>query len=166
LAQELCSRPEFYEIYLVELLSLFTDKGVVIQNIGIENPQLKVCSSYAEARSAELSAQTDDMIEQLASLLLPIDALLKHEDFNPGVNTATLFRQMWFLCVLFGFTTTESTPGSAMDWQGPALSRISNKTPPLVTESKSLASDLEYSPVIKQEYVNNVSRDLMYLVII
>lgn len=44
LAQELHKRPEFYEIYLVELLTLFADKGVGIQNLKIANYHTKVCT--------------------------------------------------------------------------------------------------------------------------
>ena len=42
LAQELHQRPEYYETYLVELLTLFTDKGVAIQNLKIKNHHVKV----------------------------------------------------------------------------------------------------------------------------
>jgi phosphatidylinositol 4-kinase len=42
LAQDLNQRPELYEVYLTELLSLFLDKGVAIQNLRIANPRLKV----------------------------------------------------------------------------------------------------------------------------
>jgi phosphatidylinositol 4-kinase len=42
LAQELHHRPELYEIYLVELLALFSDKGVAIQNVAISNHHMKV----------------------------------------------------------------------------------------------------------------------------
>jgi len=42
LAQELHRRPELYETYLVELLTLFADKGVAIQNLKIANHHVKV----------------------------------------------------------------------------------------------------------------------------
>lgn len=45
LAQELHRRPELYETYLIELLTLFADKGVAIQNLKISNPLVKVRSS-------------------------------------------------------------------------------------------------------------------------
>lgn len=47
LAQELKKRPEFYETYLVELLTLFADKGVGIQNLKIANHHVKVCKVFA-----------------------------------------------------------------------------------------------------------------------
>lgn len=42
LAQELHQRPEFYDIYLLELLTLFRDKGVAIQNISASVHQNRV----------------------------------------------------------------------------------------------------------------------------
>ncbi|KDR73543.1 hypothetical protein GALMADRAFT_227988 [Galerina marginata CBS 339.88] len=146
LAQELRQRPELYETYLIELLTLFADKGVAIQNLKIANHHVK----------------TDDMIEQLASLLLPIDALVAHRDFNPRDDPSpeilTLFRNTWFLCILFGFTTEDKTEATAMDWLKPALARIAVKTPSMVVEEShdAVASDVEYNSVIRQEYANTV----------
>ncbi|KAJ7940268.1 hypothetical protein B0H13DRAFT_2299305 [Mycena leptocephala] len=145
LAQELDRRPELYEIYLVELLTLFADKGVAIQNLKISNHHVK----------------TDDMIEQLASLLLPIDALLAQEDFNPQLKAEptiiSLFRNMWFLCILFGFTSNDEED-SAMEWQKPALCRIAAKTPSTVLEEShdSVASNVEYNSVIRQDYAHTI----------
>lgn len=146
LAQELHRRPELYEAYLVELLTLFSDKGVAIQNLKIANHHVK----------------TDDMIEQLASLLLPIDALLHHEDFNPhqepSSEIVTLFRNMWFLCVLFHFTNANEGDTTAMDWLKPTMSRIAVKTPSMVMEEShdAIDSDVEYNSVIRQEYAHTV----------
>ncbi|RDB21005.1 Phosphatidylinositol 4-kinase stt4 [Hypsizygus marmoreus] len=146
LAQELHRRPELYEIYLVELLTLFADKAVVIQNSKIANHHIK----------------TEDMIEQLASLLLPIDALLAHQDFNPHLDSSSgvvsLFRNMWFLCVLFHFTIPNDKEETAMDWLKPALSNIAAKTPSMVLEEShdSVVNDVEYNSVIRQEYAHTV----------
>lgn len=106
--------------------------------------------------------KTDDMIEQLASLLLPIDALLAHEDFSPHLDSKStivaLFRNMWFLCILFHFTIDDKD-NSAREWQKPALARIAAKTPAMVVEESqdAVASDVEYSSVIRQEYAHTVS---------
>jgi phosphatidylinositol 4-kinase A len=108
------------------------------------------------------------MIEQLASLLLPIDALLSHADFdlhlNPSPEVVTLFRNMWFLCVLFHFTTDDKQE-TAMEWQQPALARIAAKTPPMIYEEAhdSLASELEYNSVIRQEYAHTVRHFIISL---
>ncbi|KAI0934808.1 hypothetical protein AcW1_006214 [Taiwanofungus camphoratus] len=147
LAQDLHRRPELYEVYLVELLTLFADKGVAIQNVAISDHHAKM----------------ENMIEQLGSLLLPIDALLNHDDFKPKStipsNVVTLFRNMWFLCVLFQFTVPSNQKSqTAMDWQQPALARIASKTPPIVLEEAhdTIVSDLEYNTVIRQEYIETV----------
>lgn len=103
------------------------------------------------------------MVEQLASLLLPIDALLSHDDFNPHKDSSpeivSLFRNTWFLCVLFGFTRADTSEATAMNWLRPALSRIATKTPSMVVEEShdAVASDVEYNSVIRQEYANTVS---------
>ena len=47
LAQDLHRRPELYETYLVELLTLFADKGVAIQNLKIANHQNTVRQFYS-----------------------------------------------------------------------------------------------------------------------
>lgn len=105
------------------------------------------------------------MIEQLASLLLPIDALLAHTDFKPREESSpeivTLFRSLWFLCILFGFTTANADEASAMDWLKPALARIAVNTPPMVVEEShdAVASDVEYNSVIRQEYATTVRDD-------
>lgn len=106
--------------------------------------------------------QIDDMVEQLASLLLPIDALLGQQNFNPREDSSqevmTLFRNTWFLCILFGFTTENKAEATAMDWLQPALARIAIKTPSMVVEEShdAVASDVEYNSVIRQEYSNTV----------
>lgn len=102
------------------------------------------------------------MIEQLASLLLPIDALLAHKDFNPHIDTpegvVSLFRNMWFLCILFHFTTDDDKDANAMGWKRPAMARIAAKTPAMIVEESqdAVASDVEYNSVIRQEYAHTV----------
>ena len=106
--------------------------------------------------------QLEEMSEQLASLLLPIDALLGHHDFDLGqdisYNIVTLFRNMWFLCVLFGFTVPTGNSHNAMDWRQPALARIAVHTPSMVLEEAhdTIVSDLDYNTVIRQEYAETV----------
>jgi phosphatidylinositol 4-kinase len=147
LAHELDQRPEFYLIYLQELLSLFEDRGIAIQNASVQNRHMKA----------------EDLSEQLVSLLLPIDALLSHADFNPRSGSSSelvaLFRKMWFLCTLFQFTAADEKGGSATEWRRPALSRIAAKTPALVLEEAHdlLVSDIEFNSSIRQEYARNVS---------
>ena len=102
------------------------------------------------------------MTEQLASLLLPIEALLTHGDYNPVKNASpeitALFRNFWFLCVLFSFTNVDTADAIAMDWLKPALGKVAIKTPPMVLEDASdvVASDVEYNSILRQEYANTV----------
>ncbi|KAG2132611.1 hypothetical protein BD769DRAFT_1666055 [Suillus cothurnatus] len=143
LARELDQRPDLYDVYLVELLTLFGDKGVAIQNVATSDRHVKA----------------EEMIEQLASLLLPIEALLTHPDYSPHLTASQeltgLFRNMWFLCVLFHFTSGEEK--GAMTWLMPALAKIATKTPTLVLENAhDAASEIEYSTVIRHEYAHSV----------
>ena len=103
----------------------------------------------------------EDVTEQLASLLLPIDALLAHTEFelssNSSATLVNLFRNMWLLCILFHFTTDDKDQ-VAMSWRKPALIRIAMKTPIIVLEEAhdTIVSDLEYNPVLRREYVETV----------
>lgn len=103
------------------------------------------------------------MIEQLGALLLPIDALLSQKDFDPrseaSTEIVTLFRNLWFLCVLFRFTSPEERGAPSADWQAGALSRIAVKTPQIVPEDVPdfVTSNLEYNTIIRQEYAQMVS---------
>lgn len=152
-------------MYLEELLTLFSDKGVAIQNTAAagHNGKVGCCPPSVDTVINDGIRQTEEMIEQLASLLLPIEALLDHADFSPHLHATSeltnLFRNLWFLCVLFHFTTSgeEEREKSAMTWLFPALARIAIKTPCLVLESVSDAvSDLEYRTVVRHEYANSV----------
>jgi phosphatidylinositol 4-kinase len=59
LAQELHRRPELYETYLVELLTLFADKGVAIQNLKIANHHVKVYLDHTLLAYHALTAPAD-----------------------------------------------------------------------------------------------------------
>lgn len=151
------------EIFLVELLQLFAEKGI----------QLQTVASSGKSSAEELAELNTD----LATLLPAIAAVLEHKDIHPEVQPTTeivsLFRNMWFLSVLFGFASPSnirshvtadgnavSRPSSAAEAQaeivGKSLSSISLKTPTLVPESAHnyLESDLEYNSVLKREFSN------------
>jgi phosphatidylinositol 4-kinase len=57
LAQELNQQPEFYETYLIELLSLFADKGVAIQNLKTSNHHVKVDIYSASLTETDFSGR-------------------------------------------------------------------------------------------------------------
>jgi len=101
------------------------------------------------------------MIKQLASLLLPIEALLSHEDFDPQSKASSelvdLFRNMWFLCSLFHFAMFEEKDQIAMNWVRQVLGKIASKTPAIVVgETMYLVAELEYNTVIRREYAQMV----------
>ncbi|KAG8878350.1 phosphatidylinositol-4- kinase [Tulasnella sp. 331] len=147
LAQELGKRPELYETYLAELLNLFSDKGVAIQT---------------RATASREQNPAPELLDELGALVLPIDALISQPGFkvpsNCSAELVTLFRNFWFICVLFRFTTDDHP--AMNDWQRAALTRIASKTPPIVQESAAdyVTSDLEYNPVLRQDYMHMVMR--------
>jgi len=101
------------------------------------------------------------MIEQLASLLLPIEALLNHQDFdlhsNPSSELVSLFRSMWFLSSLFHFAMFEEKDQIAMNWVRQVLGKIASKTPAIVVEeAMDLVGELEYNTVLRREYAHTV----------
>ncbi|PWY97959.1 hypothetical protein BCV70DRAFT_202448 [Testicularia cyperi] len=146
------------EIYLVELLQLFAEKGIQLQSV----------AASGRSSAEELAELNTD----LATLLPAISAVLEHRDINPQLEPTTemvsLFRNMWFLSVLFGFASpnnirqnvnaSAAAPASAAAAQAEivakSLSLISLKTPILVPETAHnyLESDLEYNSVLKREF--------------
>ncbi|KZT60454.1 hypothetical protein CALCODRAFT_119134 [Calocera cornea HHB12733] len=141
LAQELHKRPDYYEAYLLELLTLFADKGVAIQTT---------------AASGKEHTASQDVISELAALVLPIDALLSQADILKKIDEATdltrYFRNFWYICVLFRFT--DSSP-KINEWQRAALLRIAKQTPNLVAEGAAdfVSGELEYDVVLRKDYV-------------
>ena len=106
------------------------------------------------------------MVEQLGALLLPIDALLSQDGFEPHTKaspeTITLFRNLWFICVLFHLTNPRDRGQSSADWQVAALTRIAVKTPPIVQEEipDYATNMLEYNSIIRQEYAQTVRKSM------
>ena len=101
------------------------------------------------------------MTEQLASLLLPIEALLSHDDFDLQLNASSelvgLFRSMWLLCSLFHFAMFEEKDQIAMNWVRQVLGKIASKTPAIVVEEgMDLVGELEYNTLIRREYAHSV----------
>ncbi|KAI8067784.1 hypothetical protein BC940DRAFT_340507 [Gongronella butleri] len=135
LAVRLSSRPELYQTYLISLLTLFVENGTAIQR-----------HMAQERKSNDLP-----LISKLGMLRPALQALLSHRDFNPHVNSTdelvSLFRNMWFLSVVFGFVTESMW---IREWQA-SLTVIAKKTPILVidTATNYLESDLEYNSVLR-----------------
>lgn len=102
-------------------------------------------------------------MEELCSLLLPLDALLSHNDFQPHVRPSpvltTRYRNLWFLCVLFGLTNPDKRPSCMTEWHVQSLLRIAEKTPPIVLEDAHdlITAELEFNPILRQDYLQGVS---------
>ncbi|KAJ1309818.1 hypothetical protein OPQ81_006583 [Rhizoctonia solani] len=143
LAHELKSRPELYETYLVELLTMFVDKGTAIQ------------TQAGKDKNGTVPPQT---LAELVALTLPIDALVAHADFHPDRQASSevtaLFRNMWFICGLFRLSSDDKAD-MINEWQYAALTRIAAKTPPVVLEEAQeyLTNAIEYNPIFRNDYL-------------
>lgn len=141
LAKRSSERPEFYQLYLSSLLNLFIENGNSIQRLMTKN---KKEHEYPLA-------------SKLGMLLPIISTLLEHDNFNPHLlpseETVSLFRNVWFHCVLFGFVTESMW---IREWH-PSMLIISKKTPVLVIESATnyLESDLEHNSVLRASSVSD-----------
>lgn len=140
LARGLDGRPEACNLFLQEILSLIIDKGAQIQ-------------------LASKVAQPSDMTQQLAALLLPLDAVLQHQECQPALkpspNLVILFRNAWFTLTVLGLTHANSPYISDATRQ--ALNNVALKTPALVLElEKDYASGLEYNSVFRRDFASQV----------
>lgn len=151
------------QLYLVELLQLFNERG----------KQLQTATSQHATRD-----ELGELRLEMARLLPTIAELLSHDDLNPHLeptlDMVALFRNMWFLAVLFNlanphvarraslsatlaFTplvlTVQSVVRPSTDMHR-ILALVALKTPTLVPESARnyLDSDLEYNSVLKREF--------------
>ncbi|KAJ9109086.1 hypothetical protein QFC21_000414 [Naganishia friedmannii] len=153
LARGLGARPKACSAFLTEMFSLFIDKGASVQ------------SAWSQAQSSKthekvpVNAATQTLSE-LAALLLPIDAVLANPactpSLDPSPDVVGAFRDMWFLCVVYGFTRDNS---SYVNESGrAALRRIASKTPALILEKDKdyVNSGLEYNPVFRRDYTHTV----------
>ncbi|KAG8826070.1 phosphatidylinositol-4- kinase [Serendipita sp. 401] len=163
LAQSMTLRAAFYDVYLMEILSLFSDKGIAIQTtMSLDDTKREFRGNTKGKLSEKYQSRLNALLEELCSLLLPLDALLSHNDFQPHLQPPTSliarFRNFWLLCVLFGFTSRETRPICMTDWHSQALMRIAEKTPPIVQEDthEFITSELEYNPVLRQDYLQEV----------
>lgn len=92
--------------------------------------------------------RTDSLLE-----LIPIvDTFLSKANFDSRADLhpslVSLFRSMWYICLLSGFL---STPSRIADWQRAALVRIASHTPGLLrgTGNDFVETELEFSTILK-----------------
>ncbi|RKP23994.1 hypothetical protein SYNPS1DRAFT_30235, partial [Syncephalis pseudoplumigaleata] len=147
LARRINERPDLYEAFLKSLLTLFTEKGIMIQQMLQDSGKNQQMSSLA----AELG------------VLLPVlHALISHEDFDEKLlhkqEAAALMRNVWFHCVLFGFC---HEPAWLREW-GDALRGIAMKTPLLVPPSAAtyLDEEVALNSVLRRGFSDQIVQGL------
>ncbi|KAJ9109753.1 hypothetical protein QFC19_001983 [Naganishia cerealis] len=153
LARGLGPRPRASSAFLTEMFSLFIDKGVSVQAAWSQSQSSKI----HEKVPVNMATET---LSELAALLLPIDAVIANPACTPSLDPSPdlvgAFRDMWFLCVVYGFTRNSS---SYINESGrAALRRIASKTPALILEKDKdyVNSGLEYNPVFRRDYTHTV----------
>lgn len=162
LAKGLGNRLDCADGYLVELLTLFADKGTQTQMIAMAPAgyDARDREKYIHLKS-DSETRVADMKAWLAALLIPISALLSHSlyhpDRSPSAELVSLFRNLWFLCVVFGLSG-QAGRKRISEYETQALGIIAEKTPALVLENATdfVASDLEYNSVIRKDFATSV----------
>ncbi|KAI9489020.1 hypothetical protein BDB00DRAFT_771435 [Zychaea mexicana] len=145
LARGLCKRPDFYESYLRNILTLFIENGILIERMIVAEAK-KDHGKHKDASEGSLTS----LKGRLGCLLTVLHALLEHSDFNPHRNSceemAVLFRNAWLQCVYFGFTSDAMWEREWHEY----MMVIAKKSPALVIETATdhLESDLEYNTVL------------------
>ncbi len=159
LARGLRGRGRVCQLVLAEYLTLFADRGSRIQ--GLYPGAGSRDREKDQEKDQEAVARTSNMMLQLAALLYPIDAVMSLPDWYSQVNGShefvVMFRNMWFLIALFGFTRTDSA--YVDESARMALKRIASRTPALLLEEERdyVASSLEYNSILRRSYAAAVS---------
>jgi phosphatidylinositol 4-kinase len=164
LAKGLDKRLDCADGYLVELLTLFADKGTQTQMIAMAPSVFDTRDKEKLAHLRQDSeARVADMKSWLAALLVPISTLLAHTSYHPdrapSSDLVVHFRNLWFLCIVFGLC---GTGHNMHEHEVNALQTIAEKTPALVMEGANdfVASELEYSSVLRKDFAYQVSATL------
>ncbi|WVQ84613.1 hypothetical protein IAT38_006768 [Cryptococcus sp. DSM 104549] len=164
LAKGLGRRLDCADGYLTELLILFADKGTQTQMIAMaaHGFDSRDKDQHIQLRQ-ESESRVSDMKAWLSALLIPISTLLSHPSYHPDrAATPELvahFRNLWFLCVVFGLSGHAGKKRlSEHEWN--ALGTIAEKTPALVLESSNdyVASDLEYNSILRKDFAASVQQ--------
>ncbi|RXK35906.1 phosphatidylinositol 4-kinase [Tremella mesenterica] len=163
LAKGMSERLDCADGYLVELLTLFADKGTQTQMIAMAPYGFDTRDKEKLAHLKEDSeARVSDMKSWLAALLIPISSLLSHSNYNPSKSPSpelvSHFRNLWFLCVAFNISSWKHKKLS--DHEQNALNIIAEKSPALLLESMTdyVASELEYNSVIRKDFAQSIQQ--------
>ena len=164
LARGLGTRIDLADGYLVDLLTLFADKGTQTQMIAMAPAGFDSRDKEKHAHlQLDSEARVGDMRAWLAALLVPISALLSHSHYHPDKSAPSElvahFRNLWFLCVVFELSG-QTGRKRISEHETNALSIIAEKTPTLVLESANdyVASDLEYNSILRKDFAASVSQ--------
>ena len=162
LAKGLGKRLDCADGYLVELLTLFADKGTQTQMIAMAPSGFDTHDKEKLAHlKSDSEARVNDMKNGLAALLIPISALLSHPTYYPAKSSSpelvAHFRNLWFICVAFGICGSASKKRLS-EHELHALSNIAEKTPALILENATdyVASDLEYNSVLRKDFAAHI----------
>ncbi|WVR07656.1 hypothetical protein IAU60_004698 [Kwoniella sp. DSM 27419] len=164
LAKGLANRLDCADGYLIELLSLFADKGTQTQMVAMASYGYdhKDKDQVHQLRR-ESESRVTDMKAWLAALLIPISALLSHPSYHPDRSASPAlvahFRNLWFLCVVFGLSGS-SGQKRLSEHEANALAIIAEKTPALVLESSNdfVASELAYNSILRKDFAASVQQ--------
>ncbi|ODN73286.1 hypothetical protein L202_07835 [Cryptococcus amylolentus CBS 6039] len=164
LAKGLDKRLDCADGYLVELLTLFADKGTQTQMIAMaahgydSRDKEQISQLHNESQS-----RVSDMKSWLSALLIPISTLLSHSCYHPDRSASpelvAHFRNLWFTLVVFGLSGNSGKKIlSEHEWD--ALGLIAEKTPALVLESSNdfVASELEYNSVLRKDFAASIQQ--------
>lgn len=151
LSKALLHRDDLCEIYLVELLKLFIAKGQRIQTTHAVLP------SFSQ------------LVNHLGVLIPAIGNLLHStSSYDPrrtkSADISELFRNFWYICVLFGFLSssplraTHQPTTSPPDWLIDSLRQIATKSPTLthLTPIDYVTTQLDYNPILKFPEASNI----------
>ncbi|OCF44647.1 phosphatidylinositol 4-kinase [Kwoniella heveanensis CBS 569] len=164
LAKGLGRRLDCADGYLVELLTLFADKGTQTQMVAMASHgyDSKDRDKVHQLRQ-EGESRVADMKAWLAALLIPISTLLSHPNYHPdkapSPELVAHFRNLWFICVAFGLSGPAGRKRLSEHETG-ALRAIAEKTPALVLENSNdfVASELAYNSILRKDFAASVQQ--------
>ncbi|MBW0462794.1 hypothetical protein O181_002509 [Austropuccinia psidii MF-1] len=142
LSEALCNVIDLGELYLIELLSLFIDKAQAIQATQTALPSFHQLVNYLGA-----------LIQAIGILLQPDSSYDPRQTSSQQLSE--LFRNFWYVCVVFGFLSPNSraivSSSITPDWLIDSLRQIATKSPTLthLTSIDYLTAQLDYNPILK-----------------